>query len=135
MENSLTRIMKEITVKPTRAEKQSDLTALLSLFYKMDGEMRFDYNLRSNILSVMPTNLPLRVKDLQALPMFNRFTIQKLTRALLALQWAGAVKRIQTDETVEIWVDEFVGYGRGTNGSGYRKKKIEVPIVKYVKII
>lgn len=135
MENSLTRIMKEITVKPTRTEKQNDLTALLSLFYKMDGEMRFDYNLRSNILSVMPTNLPLRVKDLQALPMFNRFTIQKLTRALLALQWAGAVKRIQTDETVEIWVDEFVGYGRGTNGSGYRKKKIEVPIVKYVKII
>lgn len=135
MNNSLTNIMKDITTKNSKAQKQSDLTALLSLFYKMDGEMRYDYNIRSTILSVMPSNLPIRVRDLQSVPNLNRFTIQKLTRALKALCWVGAVKRIETDETEEIWVEEFVGWGRGTNGSGYRKKKIPVPIVKYVKII
>ena len=124
MKNLLTELMEG---RQLDADGLKKVATIFSLAYNSNkfGQLQREYDLRKAVLVAMPLDTPLRVKEIQVQGQINA-SIQKLTGALRALVWTGAVVR-EVCGVEEITVEQFDG------GTDFPTKTItiKVPIAKY----
>ena len=116
------------------ADGLKKVATIFSLAYNSNkyGQLQREYDLRKAVLVAMPLNEPLRVKDIQVAGM--RPSIQKLTGALRALVWTGAVVREVCGEE-EITVEQFDGWEEWPLRYKTKTITIKVPIAKYKRVL
>lgn len=110
------------------------VATIFSLAYNSNkfGQLQREYDLRKAVLVAMPLNEPLRVKEIQVEG--RHPSIQKLTGALRALVWTGAVVREVCGEE-EITVEQFDGWTEWPLQYKTKTITIKVPIAKYKRVI
>lgn len=108
------------------------ITTIFSLAYNSHHFKRLqkEYDVRKAVLMTMPLNTPLRVMEIQVQGQINA-SVQKITGALKALEWTGAVVREVCGEE-EIYVDQYDGWRNG--GPVYKTITIKVPVAKYKRV-
>lgn len=113
-----------------------ELSSLVSLGFNSRGRIDRDYGLRSEILSVLVEGEAVRVKTIQE--RLGGYSIQRITGALKALAWAGAIDR-KTVPGEKITVDKYVGREWDEDLRWYRfkyeKVEIETKVALFTKII
>lgn len=116
------------------ADGMKKVATIFSLAYNSNkyGQLQREYDLRKAVLVAMPLNEPLRVKEIQIAGM--RPSIQKLTGALRALVWTGAVVREVCGEE-EITVEQFDGWEEWPLRYKTKTITIKVPIAKYKRVL
>ena len=110
------------------------VATIFSLAYNSNkfGQLQREYDLRKAVLVAMPLNEPLRVKEIQVEG--RHPSIQKLTGALRALVWTGAVVREVCGEE-EITVEQFDGWDEWPLRYKTKTITIKVPIAKYKRVL
>ena len=116
------------------ADGMKKVATIFSLAYNSNkfGQLQREYDLRKAVLVAMPLNEPLRVKEIQVEG--RHPSIQKLTGALRALVWAGAVVREVCGEE-EITVEQFDGWEEWPLRYKTKTITIKVPIAKYKRVL
>ena len=116
------------------ADGLKKVATIFSLAYNSNkyGQLQREYDLRKAVLVAMPLNEPLRVKEIQVEG--KHPSIQKLTAALRALVWTGAVVREVCGEE-EVTVEQFDGWEDGTLRFKTKTITIKVPIAKYKRVL
>ena len=116
------------------ADGMKKVATIFSLAYNSNkyGQLQREYDLRKAVLVAMPLNEPLRVKEIQVAEM--RPSIQKLTGALRALVWTGAVVREVCGEE-EITVEQFDGWEEWPLRYKTKTITLKVPIAKYKRVL
>lgn len=115
------------------------LAANTSMGWNTRGRIDEDSELRTRILETMPTGHGMRVKDIMERNpgLADRYSIQKLTQALHALCWTGAVCRTEKG-TEEVQVEVFSHF-EWTSATKYKKIyktiTIESKIAIFTKMI
>lgn len=117
------------------ADGMKKVATIFSLAYNSNKFHRLqrEYDLRKAVLVTMPLNEPLRVKEIQVQGQLNA-SIQKLTGALRALEWTGAVVREVCGEE-EITVEQFDHLEGFPPHLVYKNITIKVPIAKYKRVL
>lgn len=117
------------------ADGMKKVATIFSLAYNSNKFHRLqrEYDLRKAVLVTMPLNEPLRVKEIQVQGQLNA-SIQKLTGALRALEWTGAVVREVCGEE-EITVEQFDGWTEWPLQFKTKTITIKVPIAKYKRVL
>lgn len=116
------------------ADGLKKVATIFSLAYNSNkfGQLQREYDLRKAVLMAMPLNELLRVKEIQVAGMHP--SIQKLTGALRALVWTGAVVREVCGEE-EITVEQFDGWEEWPLRYKTKTITIKVPIAKYKRVL
>jgi hypothetical protein len=116
------------------ADGMKKVATIFSLAYHSNkfGQLQREYDLRKAVLVAMPLNEPLRVKEIQVEG--RHPSIQKLTGALKALVWTGAVVREVCGEE-EITVEQFDGWTEWPLQYKTKTITIKVPIAKYKRVL
>lgn len=116
------------------ADGMKKVATIFSLAYNSNkyGQLQREYDLRKAVLVAMPLDTPLRVKEIQVDGMHP--SIQKLTGALRALVWTGAVVREVCGEE-EITVEQFDGWTEWPLHYKTKTITIKVPIAKYKRVL
>lgn len=116
------------------ADGLKKIATIFSLAYNSNkfGQLQREYDLRKAVLVAMPLNEPLRVKEIQIEG--KHPSIQKLTGALRALVWTGAVVREVCGEE-EITVEQFDGWEEWPLRYKTKTITIKVPIAKYKRVL
>ena len=116
------------------ADGMKKVATIFSLAYNSNKFYRLqqEYDLRKAVLVAMPLNEPLRVKEIAVEGMYP--SIQKLTGALRALVWTGAVVREVCGEE-EITVEQFDHWENFPLHPVYKSITIKVPIAKYKRVL
>ena len=116
------------------ADGLKKVATIFSLAYNSNkyGQLQREYDLRKAALVAMPLNEPLRVKEIQVAEMHP--SIQKLTGALRALVWTGAVVREVCGEE-EITVEQFDGWEEWPLRYKTKTITLKVPIAKYKRVL
>ena len=116
------------------ADGLKKVATIFSLAYNSNkfGQLQREYDLRKAVLVAMPLNEPLRVKEIQVAGMHP--SIQKLTGALRALVWTGAVVREVCGEE-EITVEQFDGWEEWPLRYKTKTITLKVPIAKYKRVL
>ena len=116
------------------ADGLKKVATIFSLAYNSNkfGQLQREYDLRKAVLVAMPLNESLRVKEIQVAGMHP--SIQKLTGALRALVWTGAVVREVCGEE-EITVEQFDGWEEWPLRYKTKTITIKVPIAKYKRVL
>ena len=129
-------LLKElIEGRPLDADGMKKVATIFSLAYNSNkyGQLQREYDLRKAVLVTMPLNTPLRVYEIQVQGQINA-SIQKLTGALRALVWAGAVVREICGEE-EVVVEQFDHWESFPLHPVYKTITIKVPIAKYKRVL
>lgn len=110
------------------------VATIFSLAYNSNQFHRLqrEYDLRKAVLVAMPLNEPLRVKEIHIEG--GHPSIQKLTGALRALVWTGAVVREVCGEE-EVTVEQFDGWEEWPLRYKTKTITIKVPIAKYKRVL
>lgn len=110
------------------------VATVFSLAYNSNkfGQLQREYDLRKAVLVAMPLNEPLRVKEIHIKG--GHPSIQKLTGALRALVWTGAVVREVCGEE-EITVEQLDHWENFPLRPVYKHITIKVPIAKYKRVL
>lgn len=116
------------------ADGLKKVATIFSLAYNSNkfGQLQREYDLRKAVLVAMPLNEPLRVKEIHIEG--GHPSIQKLTGALRALVWTGAVVREVCGEE-EIAVEQFDHWENFPLRPVYKTITIKVPIAKYKRVL
>lgn len=116
------------------ADGMKKVATIFSLAYNSNkfGQLQREYDLRKAVLVAMPLNEPLRVKEIHIEG--KHPSIQKLTGALRALVWTGAVVREVCGEE-EITVEQFDHWENFPLRPVYKTITIKVPIAKYKRVL
>ena len=116
------------------ADGMKKVATIFSLAYNSNkfGQLQREYDLRKAVLVAMPLNEPLRVKEIHIEG--GHPSIQKLTGALRALVWTGAVVREVCGEE-EIAVEQFDHWENFPLRPVYKTITIKVPIAKYKRVL
>ena len=116
------------------ADGMKKVATIFSLAYNSNkfGQLQREYDLRKAVLVAMPLNEPLRVKEIHIEG--KHPSIQKLTGALRALVWTGAVVREVCGEE-EITVEQFDHWENFPLRPVYKTITIKVPIAKYKRVV
>lgn len=116
------------------ADGLKKVATIFSLAYNSNQFHRLqkEYDLRKAVLVAMPLNEPLRVKEIHIEN--GHPSIQKLTGALRALVWTGAVVREVCGEE-EITVEQFDGWEEWSLRYKTKTITIKVPIAKYKRVL
>ena len=116
------------------ADGMKKVATIFSLAYNSNkfGQLQREYDLRKAVLVAMPLNEPLRVKEIHIEG--KHPSIQKLTGALRALVWTGAVVREVCGEE-EIAVEQFDHWENFPLRPVYKTITIKVPIAKYKRVL
>lgn len=116
------------------ADGMKKVATIFSLAYDSNkfGQLQREYDLRKAVLVAMPLNEPLRVKEIHIEG--RHPSIQKLTAALRALVWTGAVVREVCGEE-EITVEQFDHWDSFHLCPVYKNITIKVPIAKYKRVL
>lgn len=116
------------------ADGLKKVATVFSLAYNSNkfGQLQREYDLRKAVLVAMPLNEPLRVKEIHIEG--GHPSIQKLTGALRALVWTGAVVREVCGEE-EITVEQFDHWEPFPLRPVYKNITIKVPIAKYKRVL
>lgn len=116
------------------ADGLKKVATIFSLAYNSNKFHRLqrEYDLRKAVLVAMPLNEPLRVKEIHIAD--GHPSIQKLTGALRALVWTGAVVREVCGEE-EITVEQFDHWENFPLHPVYKNITIKVPIAKYKRVL
>lgn len=116
------------------ADGLKKVATIFSLAYNSNKFHRLqrEYDLRKAVLVAMPLNEPLRVKEIHIED--GHPSIQKLTGALRALVWTGAVVREVCGEE-EITVEQFDHWENFPLHPVYKNITIKVPIAKYKRVL
>lgn len=117
------------------ADGMKKVATIFSLAYNSNQFHRLqrEYDLRKAVLVAMPLDTPLRVYEIQTQGQINA-SIQKLTGALRALVWTGAVVR-EVCEEKEITVEQFDHWEEWPTRPVYKTITIKVPIAKYKRVL
>ena len=131
MKNLLTELMEG---RQLDADGLKKVATIFSLAYNSNkfGQLQREYDLRKAVLVAMPLNEPLRVKEIHIEG--GHPSIQKLTGALRALVWTGAVVREVCGEE-EITVEQFDGWTDFPLQYKTKTITIKVPIAKYKRVL
>lgn len=116
------------------ADGLKKVAIVFSLAYNSNKfeQLQREYDLRKAVLVAMPLNEPLRVKEIHIEG--GHPSIQKLTGALRALVWTGAVVREVCGEE-EITVEQFDHWEDFLLRPVFKTITIKVPIAKYKRIL
>lgn len=116
------------------ADGLKKVATVFSLAYNSNkfGQLQREYDLRKAVLVAMPLNEPLRVKEIHIEG--GHPSIQKLTGALRALVWTGAVVREVCGEE-EITVEQFDHWENFPLRPVFKTITIKVPIAKYKRVL
>ena len=117
------------------ADGMKKVATIFSLAYNSNkyGQLQREYDLRKAVLVAMPLDTPLRVCEIQVQGQINA-SIQKLTGALRALVWTGAVVREVCGEE-EVVVEQFDGWEEWPLRYKTKTITIKVPIAKYKRVL